>query len=520
MINIQNYHNPKNKIDKVNDSIIKTQNSDPEIIQSYNIKNNYFEYLRNVILIQSKIRQLISINKLNKLKEKNYPFIKIENLSKKQSSHLKLKTNNQKKNNDLKEMIQLSKLDCHYLKNEDNSFSKFSETESEKSETSNSIFNNSNIKSNFLAVNRKISNNTTVKSNISHIPKKNILTSSNYFSNLNNNINDPLEEEENKMRGYFLLKKQKFKHEGYIKYLTVIESENTIKKKPIKEGFGIITYSDGYKLFGNFTVNKINGFAIFISPDKTKIYKGEYERNKPKGYGIYYNKKGYLIEGTWIKNKIYGIGIERYGDGTLYKGEFKNNKKQGIGYYKWKDGTTYEGEFKNDKMDGFGILQYHNNKKYEGNFSNGLINGYGEFTFSSTKKYIGNYVNEVKEGFGIYVWDVISFDVYLGFWKNGKMNGLGVKIKGDIVKYGSWKDGSKEFWVNDSYELINLYKKGKKNRGDISLYHSQIIRKSLTSEDFDHNNAYLDLMVKSIDFLKEFIIKNYFMDDKIFHIKF
>ena len=139
MINIQNYHNPKNKIEKVNDSNIKTQNSDPEIIQSYNIKNNYFEYIRNIILIQSKIRQLISINKLNKLKERNYPLIKIENLSKKKSGHLKIKTNNQIKNNDLKEMIQLSKLDFHYLKNDDNSYSKFSETESEISETSNSV---------------------------------------------------------------------------------------------------------------------------------------------------------------------------------------------------------------------------------------------------------------------------------------------------------------------------------------------------------------------------------------------
>ena len=114
MINIQNYHNPKNKIEKVNDSNIKTQNSDPEIIQSYNIKNNYFEYIRNIILIQSKIRQLISINKLNKLKERNYPLIKIENLSKKKSGHLKIKTNNQIKNNDLKEMIQLSKIDFQY----------------------------------------------------------------------------------------------------------------------------------------------------------------------------------------------------------------------------------------------------------------------------------------------------------------------------------------------------------------------------------------------------------------------
>jgi len=193
-------------------------------------------------------------------------------------------------------------------------------------------------------------------------------------------------------------------------------------------------------------------------------------------------------------------------------------KKEGIGYFKWKDGTIYEGEFYNDQMNGFGIITYKNNNKFAGQFKNGLINGYGEFSWGNNKKYIGNYVNEIKEGFGIYVWDILIFEAYLGFWKNGKMNGLGVKIKGDVVKYGSWKDGKKEFWINDSNELIKIYKNGtlNKNGHEISDYYTNVIRRSYTSSDFDHNNHYLNLMVKDLEFIKKFIIVNYFSEEKIY----
>ena len=163
-------------------------------------------------------------------------------------------------------------------------------------------------------------------------------------------------------------------------------------------------------------------------------------------------------------------------------------------------------------MNGYGILTYSNNKKYEGQFENGIMNGYGEFSWGSRKKFIGNYVQGFKEGFGIYIWDIIVFEAYLGFWKNGKMNGLGVKIKDNIVKYGSWKDGIKEFWLKDSNELINFYEQGRSNKNitELSVYHSNIIRKSITTFDFANNSNYLGLMIQPVENIKKFIFDNYY----------
>ena len=167
-------------------------------------------------------------------------------------------------------------------------------------------------------------------------------------------------------------------------------------------------------------------------------------------------------------------------------------------------------------MNGYGILTYSNNKKYEGQFENGVMNGYGEFSWGSRKKFIGNYVQGYKEGFGIYIWDIVIFEAYLGFWKNGKMNGLGVKIKDDIVRYGSWKDGIKEFWLKDSEELVTFYQLGKRNKknNELSIYHTNIIRKSITTLDFANNANYIELMVQPVEKIKKFIFETYYNDKK------
>ena len=372
--------------------------------------------------------------------------------------------------------------------------------------------------------NNSITHNNTIK-NINSLKNLNLFVSSNKrvsYTSSNNELTTKRKnevEKEEKIRGHFLLKKNKFIHKGYIKHLTISETnDNTSKKKTktIKDGFGKIKWTDNYRLYGVFSNNKINGFAIFISPQNKTVFKGEYEKNKPKGYGIFQNKNGYSIEGTWIKNKINGIGIEKWGDGSFYIGEYYKNKKEGIGFYQWKDGTTYEGEFDNDFMNGYGILKYSNNKKYEGQFENGVMNGYGEFSWGSRKKFIGNYVQGYKEGFGIYIWDIVIFEAYLGFWKNGKMNGLGVKIKDDIVRYGSWKDGIKEFWLKDSEELVTFYQLGKRNKknNELSIYHTNIIRKSITTLDFANNANYIELMVQPVEKIKKFIFETYYNDKK------
>ena len=47
----------------------ENSNTGPQIIESYDAKNNYFYLLQNIILIQSKFRQTKSLGKLYRLKE-------------------------------------------------------------------------------------------------------------------------------------------------------------------------------------------------------------------------------------------------------------------------------------------------------------------------------------------------------------------------------------------------------------------------------------------------------------------
>ena len=64
--------------------------------------------------------------------------------------------------------------------------------------------------------------------------------------------------------------------------------------------------------------------------------------------------------------------------------------------------------------------------------------------------YFGNYIKNVKNGFGIFIWRKKPLIAFVGFWENGKQNGVGVKINDNIFKYGVWKNGKKEIWINFS----------------------------------------------------------------------
>ena len=353
-------------------------------------------------------------------------------------------------------------------------------------------------------------------------------------SKYKNELNDSL----TSIKGYFLLKKMKYTYFGLYNNnnITFISNNNIHNKKSTtslindtnldsnfeinqikkeKEGFGIITWEDKSKLYATFIKNKATGFAKYKDRKNKTLFKGEYQNNKPKGYGIYKNKNETFYEGIWIKNILNNIGIINWKDGTLYKGELNENKRNGIGIYKWNDGTLYEGEWKDDQMDGFCIIIYNGDKKYEGQIKNGVLNGYGEFSWGYSKKYIGNYQNDIKSGFGIYVWDIDLFQCYIGFWKNGKMNGIGIKIKGNVIKYGFWKNGNKEFWFDNFESLMNFYKTGKRisKNGVVSDFHSELMRKSFKLNEKE-NQCYFNFMKKSCGYLKDFILAKYFYNNQ------
>ena len=236
--------------------------------------------------------------------------------------------------------------------------------------------------------------------------------------------------------GYFLLKKSKsLKYKGEKDKLT-----------HQKNGFGIVEWDDKSKLLGRFENNKICGICKFYNKEKEGIFSGIYKENFPEGYGIY-KTLNYKLEGIWNKNILNGIGIEK-NENTIYEGEFQNNKKHGIGTYKWSDGTIYKGEFKNNKMSGYGIIFYNDGRIFAGEIINGNMNGIGFFKWKNGDMYLGNYIKNDKCGFGIFIWKKKPLIAFAGFWDKGKQNGVGVKINDNVLKYGLWKNGQKELWIN------------------------------------------------------------------------
>ncbi len=248
----------------------------------------------------------------------------------------------------------------------------------------------------------------------------------------------------NTPKGYFQVKKKNFSYHG-----------KKINGK--KNGFGIIEWEDGSKLKANFINSKINGYGIFTDSNYDEsIFCGEYYDNIVKGYG-YYIKNGLKTEGDcWFKNNINGLGIQfNLLNGNIYKGSFLNSMKNGIGTFRWNDGTISYSEFSEDKINGFSIIKYSNDCIYSGEIKDNNFEGFGEFLWNDNKYYCGNYLNGLKNGFGIFVWNFKKLDSYIGFWENGKCNGIGIKIDENNCKIGIWKEGRRinsiKIWELDNY---------------------------------------------------------------------
>lgn len=247
---------------------------------------------------------------------------------------------------------------------------------------------------------------------------------------------------DNEPRGCFLRKKLKFKFQG---------SVNVDTKK--KEGFGKITWKDESFLLTTFTNNRANGLTYYKDKPNVTEFSGYYIDNNPNGYGLH-KTEGIITEGIWDKNILTGIGREYSNQDSYYQGDFTNSLKHGIGLFRWKDGTMYKGEWNKNQMTGFGLISYNDDKLYLGQLNNGIMEGYGEFYWEKEyKQYLGYYKNDLKHGFGIYVSNYEELLIYIGFWEKGKMNGVGLTIKGKTFKYGVWKNGSNEKWLQGPWEL-------------------------------------------------------------------
>ena len=113
----------------------------------------------------------------------------------------------------------------------------------------------------------------------------------------------------------------------------------------------------------------------------------------------------------------------------------------------------YIGEWKKNIIHGYGIYTFEDGRIYYGEWKKNRIHGYGECYYKDGKKYFGFHKSDKKDGFGIFCWPDNKY--YIGFWKEGKQNGIGKFIKGNHSKFGIWKKGKKEKWIDNENQLIS-----------------------------------------------------------------
>ena len=343
------------------------------------------------------------------------------------------------------------------------------------------------------------------KSSISNNTKKNRNNSNNELSRflINKNIlSFNLKSKNNIKYKYFGFLKLKNNNQlNYISSSGVVKNSN-INDTKVKNGFGKLIFDDNSIFQCYFNDNKANGIGKYIDKNNNEEYIGEYKNNIPNGYGIYSN---ILNErkciGYFKINGINDIGIEESKeDGYIYYGEFENNQKNGVGKLQWKEGIKYEGYFFKNQMNGYAIIKYPQKKKYKGQIKNGKMEGFGEFNWGGENKYFGNYSNDKRNGFGIFLWninkikknntlnDLNNIKGYIGFWNNGNMNGVGLKINDGIIKYGLWRNGIKVTWIEEKQHIKKYIQNHQKKYLKILLEKKQAIINLLNICLFNDDN--------------------------------
>lgn len=227
----------------------------------------------------------------------------------------------------------------------------------------------------------------------------------------------------------------------------------------IKDGFGIITWSNNSWYKGQFINNTSNGWGIFNHPLNGK-YTGEYQNDVPYGYGLYKHISQSMYEGTW-NDRQDGIGIELWTDFSSYKGEFVNGEKCGIGQYIFNNGNIYYGEWERNTMNGYGFYVYNHDTLYMGNWKDGLRDGYGEVYGKESVYFWGMFKGNKQDGFFLY-YNKVNGKILVGFHTMGVLNGPVKIYKKDIENSNIYfvVNGKKDKQINsEELNVDECYKK-------------------------------------------------------------
>ncbi|XP_014847120.1 PREDICTED: alsin isoform X1 [Poecilia mexicana] len=147
-----------------------------------------------------------------------------------------------------------------------------------------------------------------------------------------------------------------------------------------------------------------------------------------------------------------------YKDGRLkdatYEGRWLTGKPHGRGILKWPDRRIYTGSFKSGLEDGFGEFACPNkalskDDLYQGYWKEGKMHGLGTYRYASGEVYDGSFQDGMRHGHGMLrsgKHNTSSPSVFIGQWLQDKKTGYGVFD--DITKgekyMGMWQDHQRQ----------------------------------------------------------------------------
>lgn len=151
-----------------------------------------------------------------------------------------------------------------------------------------------------------------------------------------------------------------------------------------------------------------------------------------QGFGELHKTNGKVLIGEWDLDHLNGVGIITYQSGKELICNFSRGLKFGIGEIKIGN-RVYRGQFQNNKRTGVGIFVDKGVETRRGTFINGEHHGYGEVEIkSSGNSYMGYFADGKPNGMGI---ERTQFDTYIGNFENGRKNGLGKLVEKDGFEY-------------------------------------------------------------------------------------
>lgn len=128
-------------------------------------------------------------------------------------------------------------------------------------------------------------------------------------------------------------------------------------------------------------------------------------------------------------------------NGTSSADNDSNDSLEHIEDFVLPDGSIYNGQciarYGRVELSGMGEISFRNGDKYEGEFKYGRPYGWGKYSFKIGHSHKG-YFDAYPKGIGYLNED---YDMAVGNFLNGRLNGWGICYRNHIFKFGYWDNG-------------------------------------------------------------------------------